>query len=451
MPRLVQAQRPFASLASFLGSFFSSGERVLFSILVLVHVLPVWAFRYFPTTDGPAHLYNAWLWKTLALNASHPFHHYLAFNFQPEPNYLSHVLLAGALTVLPPWLADKVVLTLYVAGLPIALRYWLRSWQPAAKFLAVLGLPFVYSMVFQFGFYNFCLSLVLLLVVLGYWRRHLYTSRWAPCRVAGLAGWLTLLYFSHPLTYLVAGLVLGLMVLERALVLTASGRRTWSGGRLVDGLASLALACFPTLPLLIWYLWHQQPEADAPTVAATLNTWQRLNDWLLLEPLRFMGSAEATYRLILAVLLGGLLGYAGWQHLRRQAVAVAGAWAVAIIGLAVAYIWMPDAITGGSIVRPRLALCSYLLVLGLLSTVPYPRRLQQFILGVGGLLAVLLLGFRYSHYRTLATGIDEYRSAAPYLRPGATLAALTYGNVTHMPNGKTYDSYINPFPTPRGT
>ena len=41
MPRLVQAQRPFASLASFLGSFFSSGERVLFSILVLVHVLPV--------------------------------------------------------------------------------------------------------------------------------------------------------------------------------------------------------------------------------------------------------------------------------------------------------------------------------------------------------------------------------------------------------------------------
>ena len=133
-----------------------------------------------------------------------------------------------------------------------------------------------------------------------------------------------------------------------------------------------------------------------------------------------------------------------------QAVAVAGAWAVAIIGLAVAYIWMPDAIAGGSIVRPRLALCSYLLVLGLLSTVPYPRRLQQFILGVGGLLAVLLLGFRYSHYRTLATGIDEYRSAAPYLRPGATLAALTYGNVTHMPNGKTYDSYINPFPHAAG-
>ena len=111
---------------------------------------------------------------------------------------------------------------------------------------------------------------------------------------------------------------------------------------------------------------------------------------------------------------------------------------------------MPDAIADRSIVRPRLALCSYLLMLGLLSTVPYPRQLQQFISGVGGLLAVLLLGFRYSHYRTLATGIDEYRSAAPYLRPGATLAALTYGNVTHMPNGKTYDSYINPFPHAAG-
>ena len=59
----------------------------------------------------------------MALNTSHPFHHYLAFDFQPKPNYLSHVLLAGALTVLPPWLADKVVLTLYVVGLPVALRY----------------------------------------------------------------------------------------------------------------------------------------------------------------------------------------------------------------------------------------------------------------------------------------------------------------------------------------
>ena len=38
-----------------------------------------------------------------------------------------------------------------------------------------------------------------------------------------------------------------------------------------------------------------------------------------------------------AVLLGGLMGYARWQHLRRQAVAMAGAWAVAIMVLAVAY------------------------------------------------------------------------------------------------------------------
>jgi len=60
---------------------------------------------------------------------SHPAHQVLAFNPNPEPNYLSHLLLASLLVLGLPWLAEKLLLLLYVLGLPLALRYALRAAQ----------------------------------------------------------------------------------------------------------------------------------------------------------------------------------------------------------------------------------------------------------------------------------------------------------------------------------
>lgn len=422
--------------------FLRSGraESGLFGVLVLVHLLPLWSFRYFPTTDGPAHLYNAWAANQLLTHAQHPFHQYLAFNPVPVPNYLTQGLLMGLLHLLPPWLAEKLVQSLFVVGLPWAVRYVVRAWQPAAGFLALLAFSFIYSAVFQYGFYNFCLSLVLLLVAIGYWRRHLHEPRVAARNVVGMGGLLLLLYFAHPLTYLLTGLVLGLLTLERAWT-TPPGQRTQ---RLRTGLGVLLLACAPSLLLLGGYL--QQPVAEQQPEGITVGAGKLLHDWLVLEPLRFMGSAEGTYRGLLAGLLLSLVAYAAWQHQRGGALRPGAAWALAALLVLGGYVLLPDALLGGSILRPRLGLLSYLLLLGLLSTVPYPRRLRQLVMGLSALLAVLLLGFRLGKYRTLVTGLQEYQSAAPYLRPGATIVSFTFASVRRMPNGRDYASYIDVFP-----
>ena len=418
-------------------------ENLLFALLLLLHLLPIWTVRYFLTTDGPAHLYNAWVTKVLLTQAQHPFHHYLAFNPVPVPNYLTSIILSGFLGVLPPWLAEKLVQTLYVIGLPWALRYMLRAWQPRAGFLALLAFPLIYSSVFQYGFYNFCLSIVLLLVILGYWRLHLYQLGWAPRRIAGLALWLLLLYFAHPLTYLVTGLVLGLFVLEQTwFSLVPEGTRR--ADLLRSGLLSLLLASAPSLLLLGWYLRHPTAEESVPS--AHIATGKLLQDWLALEPLRFMGSAEGTYRGLIATLLLGLVSYTVWCQLRGRRVASGLAWALGAGLLVLAYVLLPDALLGGSIIRPRLGVLSYLLLIGLLSTVPYPRRLRQALVGATILLTVLLLSFRANKYRTLATGLNEYLTAISYLRPGTSLASFTYAHVTRMPNGKDYKSYIDVFP-----
>jgi hypothetical protein len=37
----------------------SNYDTLLCLALILVHLIPIWAFTYFPTQDGPAHLNNA--------------------------------------------------------------------------------------------------------------------------------------------------------------------------------------------------------------------------------------------------------------------------------------------------------------------------------------------------------------------------------------------------------
>ncbi len=417
-------------------------ERGLFVLLLGLHLGPVWASRYFLTTDGPEHLYNAWVLKTMLLDPQSTFHTLLAFNPNPEPNYLGHLLLAALLTGLPPWLAEKTVLTLYVAGMPLALRYLVRSWQPAAGFLAVLAFPFVYSAVFQWGFYNFCLGLVLVLLSLGYWKRHLAGAAGLPKRrVAGLLGLVTLLYMAHPLAYLVGGLLLGLLVLEQLATGPAPGGAGWA--RAAAQLGAVGLAFLPTLPLLGWYFWRKGGEGNGP--AAPLGWRRHAFDLLQLEPLRYMDPAELPFRLLVAASLLGVLAYAAWQHGRGRALAPVWAWLAGSGLLAAAYLVVPDALAGGSIIRPRLGLLCYLLVLGGLATVPYAPAVRWAVLVGGAGVAGTMLGFRASRYRGLQADLAEYCSAAAYLRPGSALAPLEFARPRRRPGGPPGGSYLAAF------
>ena len=421
---------------------FPRVERGLFALLLGLHLGPVWASRYFLTTDGPAHLYNAWVLKTMLLDPQSKFHTLLAFNVNPEPNYLGHLLLAALLTMLPPWLAEKALLTLYVAGLPLAVRYLVRSWQPTAGFLAVLAFPFVYSAVFQWGFYNFCLGLVAVLLGIGYWKRHLAGVPGLPGRrIAGLLGLVTLLYLAHPLAYLAGGLLLGLLVAEELLSNSAPNGTWWA--RTAAQVGALALAFLPTLPLLGWYFWRKGSEGNG--AAAPLGWLRYATDLMQLEPLRYMGPAERPFRLLVAMLLLLAVAHAAWQRLRGQAVAPVWAWLAGSGLLAMAYLLVPDALAGGSIIRPRLGLLCYLLVLGGLATVPYARAVRWALLLGGGGVAGALLGFRANCYQTMQAGLAEYRSAAPYLRPGSTLAPLEFARAGLRPGGRPGGSCLAAF------
>src|SRR5947209_5795917 len=146
-------------------------DLLLFLVLLVLQVVPLWAFACFPSQDGPTHLENAVILREYDRPDRPLLRKFYTLSDRFHPHWFGHLALAGLMSVLPPLLAEKVLLAGYVVVLPLGLRYALEGARPGAGWLAVLGFPFVGNYLFHMGFYNFCWSLALFPVVVGYYLR----------------------------------------------------------------------------------------------------------------------------------------------------------------------------------------------------------------------------------------------------------------------------------------
>ena len=89
---------------------FSSDPRVykyLFLFLLVAHLAPIWFFRYFPSQDGMVHVYNAYILKPYQNPALYKMREIFQLNWTIFPNWVSHLLMAGSMFVVPPLIAEK--------------------------------------------------------------------------------------------------------------------------------------------------------------------------------------------------------------------------------------------------------------------------------------------------------------------------------------------------------
>jgi len=158
----------------------------------------VWGHRFFPSQDGPSHLYNTWV----LLHWNDPgtiFQRFYTIDLTPVPNWLATALLALLMPVFGPFAADKLLVTIVVLSTTLAWWYWMTSAGARSSPLLALGPLLSLSFLLYKGFYSFCLSLPLFLLAAGYALRH--AGRLTPGRLVVL--WLILLpaYFAHIVTF----------------------------------------------------------------------------------------------------------------------------------------------------------------------------------------------------------------------------------------------------------
>ena len=147
----------------------------LFVVLLLLHILPLWIFAYFPSQDGASHVYNGLVLKEYGKHENYKMRDAWQLNITVFPNWLSHIMLAAFLYVFPPVIAEKVFLTIAIGMVPFAFFYFLNAVHRGEKgqyVYAWLGFPFAYNYLLYMGFYNFQLSISFFFFSFGFWWKH---------------------------------------------------------------------------------------------------------------------------------------------------------------------------------------------------------------------------------------------------------------------------------------
>jgi hypothetical protein len=364
-------------------------ELALWLTLALVQLAPVWGLRYFPSQDGASHVENAAILLHLARGDAPVFHDYFMLGQWSSPNWLGHLLLAGLMAIAGPLAAEKMLLTAYLIGLPLAVRAAMRALRPESAPLAVLSVPLLYHCLLHYGFYNFCLSLVLFFVVLAYGLR--------GGRTPGLAALLLLLYGCHIISWGLALVALAVLA-PRAI-------------------ARLALASLPSVAAAVWFVAGRGVGAAEGPIVTAAQRWKGL--WHF-SPMVF-SYAEGAQWLGAACALA-LAAAAAVAMVRSHAVRLALLSAV-VLGL---YFVAPPAASGGAVLLERLNLYFFLTLLPWVASAPWGRTGMRCLSGGALIFTLALAGLNWPWYLAADRLLLDFMSAAPVVRSNTTFVPLVY-------------------------
>lgn len=246
-------------------------EKLIFYLILLINIGYLWYTRFYPTMDGPAHLYNANLLRHILLGNDFIKETYQINSF-PVPNWTSHFLLAFFRLLLPGWISEKLLLMIYVAGMALSFRYLVRAINPKNISLSVFIFPFIYSFLFHIGFYNYTISFIFLFLTLGCWIKHYHNNQLLLHLVIGTL--LIITYFSNILTYAFTGITMGSIIF----IFEAAAHPIPSKQYLQGCLKRISYLTIFSLPSLILFGWFFQTTSFPGT--AQRYTFSELLKWI---------------------------------------------------------------------------------------------------------------------------------------------------------------------------
>jgi len=186
-------------------------KRILILLLIILHILPIWIFTYFPSQDGPAHIYNAYVLKAFNdTEESALMREYYKLNLTLFPNWFSHAFMMVLMYIVPPLVAEKLLLSTIIALFPLSLFYFLDAVHKGKNLYGFLGFLFSYNYLLHMGFYSFSISVPMFFFALGYFVKH--KEKMDLKNIAALNLLCILVYFCHILSY--GLLILSLTVLS---------------------------------------------------------------------------------------------------------------------------------------------------------------------------------------------------------------------------------------------
>lgn len=331
----------------------------LFWAMLIITMFPVWRYNWFMTFDGPAHLYNAHLLKNVLFGESDLFFQFHSLNLVPMPNLLGHIFLVCCDIVFPPFISEKILITVCIVVLVFSIRKLVKRNAGNTEMISLI-IPFVLSYPLLLGFYNFCLGLSLYFFVVLHWQILKQSSKIK--RIVMMMPLLSLVYLSHLFVFI--WLLITLFIL---IILEERKNRSL----LLSSFVVLAIAAIPGVLGALYFFFYSSTGLDTERLSFT----QLLEDLWIVRPLIALDFAhEGIYAKITGTLIGVLL-ITGFFYLmkykhKHTTVTLFG---LLSFFLLILYFALPDKLAGGGYVSLRTSLLFFLSIIIWLSFCPFPR------------------------------------------------------------------------------
>jgi MFS family permease len=326
-------------------------------VLVAASLALIWLFRYIPTQDGPAHLYNSHILREY-LNPAYNFQQFYSLRAILIPNLIAHGLLSLFMFIFPPLIAEKVVVSLYVILFPAAIVYLQEAVRPGNRWLALLSFPLIFNYLFLMGFYAFAFAVPVFAIVIGYWWTWKNTLNWRNVLVINAL--LAILFFCHIVPYVFA--VFAILFLSVLVLRSQWHKLAWS-----------AAAVLPSTLLFFNYYIGSNVDATGSFIFDSSRIPDLLSDLAQMKVLVSYDDTQQIFAWAYSVLLLGLVmltirqGLGGVKSLRAW-LDERGAFLLLLLAMLAAYLMIPWSIGSGAWLNDRLALLISVMLLAWLST-----------------------------------------------------------------------------------
>jgi hypothetical protein len=373
--------------------------------LALLALAPVWSVTYLPTSDGPSHLYNSWVLHELVRGSHGPIAEWYAVDWRPHPNWLGHAVLALLMAVVPPLVAEKLL----VSGIVLLFLYAIWRYAGAisedSRVFAFIAFPFAYNLPLQMGFYNFAIGAALYFLILAvWWKRRDDPGRATVVIVGGL---LILCYFAHPMATLLALGSLGILWLA-----------TFPGRSSANHQEHL-FAFLPVLPLLGWF-FHARGATLAPAPVSAYGLFSYvMKMWVILTFDEYQAKLGLGLFIVLSALIVATFVRRRWRWSEGDA------FILVTLALIVAYARTPAATSGGTMIMERMALFVVLSPLAWLAP-RLPRRAATAFVVVFTLVSLVYTGYLVRRYRGTSRRVTELVQSAATLGRNSAFVPLIH-------------------------
>ena len=418
---------------------------VCYGILLPFFLAPLFATRLLPGLDLPFHLAAADMLSKVGQPGS-PYAPYYEGGLRVAPYAAHFVALVVLGKVMNLLVAHKLIIVLYVAGLPLATASLLATFR-RSRIPALLAFPLAYNLTLHYGFVSFALSLPVVLWLLAAMtklaeseRRRSFAWRWAL--TAGIAILLFLCHLQNFLYGVCAALVFAAFApapLRRKLLAAAS---------LVPAFLGLAYWHFTTPPVtgqakltfaLAWRFLKRHRLADLGRGKLVDDLWHRIQLIPSHAMRAFVDESNVTacrwlVLIVAAYLVAGLVARRPADmpmELRAsRRVRMRTASVIAFLGALFAYLALPHHLQELELMTffPRF---SVLVLLMLLLLVPAGllrlRGIFALVLPLPAVVFGVLYGhLLYVHYRAYGAEVAGFVEVAEKTPPGGKAMGLVF-------------------------